>query len=582
MKKWQLVASLIICSIFCYCFSATAFAATTPPPEEIRPEEFPATAAPGIIGKTFTPAQLEANAPSNQTVPAQAQAAAGSQSSSIKFKLTRVIIEGNTVFSYSQLEPLFYKKLNTTITVGDLFQMVEDITNFYRNRGYILSRAILPPQHVENGIVVIRVVEGFIQNVNVIGNPRGAKRIVYDYGHNISMDRPIRVQTMEYYLLLANEVPGTSVRAVLAPSKTTVGASDLNLATYNKILTGYFSYDNYGTRYVGPQEDTLSIAGNSIFRSGDLTQVTYGTTPKGRELRYFDMSYNTPLGTDGLRWIFGGNDSRTKPLFTLAPLQINGDAKTFYTNFTYPVIRTQTSSLTLNANFNYFDSQVLTILDATLYQDHLRTVQLGGTGTLIDRYSGNNLLSFNVKKGLNFLGATTNTSPTAQTSRPGGTADFTKLTLQASRLQQLFWRFSAFFVYQGQYTFNPLLSSEQFAFGGSQLGRAYDAAEIIGDRGMAGSAELRMDFFPGNILLQTLELYYYYDAGVIWNIKVNQGVKMKSSATSTGFGGRFSLLKYVFGNLMFTQPLTKQVSAEEIIGEGRRPRIFFSLTAQFS
>lgn len=576
MKKWYVLVSIIILGLLSY-FAPLAFAIT---PSTIVPP----SAQPSRVGETFNPAPLEATTtpqamPSQPKAPAQA---GGTESGAIKFKLTRVVLEGNTVFSYTQLEPLFKNKIGGTITVADLFLIVEGVTNYYRNHGYILSRAILPPQHVENGIVVIRIIEGFIQNVAVIGNPRGAKNQVQAYGRNISADRPIRVQTMEYYLLLANELPGTTVRAVLAPSKTTVGASDLNLATYNKIITGYFSYDNYGTRYVGPQEDTLSLAANSIFRSGDSTQVTYGTTPKGRELRYFDMNMNTPLGTEGLRWIFGGNDSRTRPLFTLAPLQINGDAKTFYTSMTYPVIRTQATSMTLDAGFNYFDSQVQTILNALLYRDHLRPIQVGGSATLVDRFGGNNLLSFHFKKGLNFLGATHNTSPTATTSRPGGRGDFTKMFFQTSRLQQLFWRLSAFGLIQGQYAFNPLLTSEQFGFGGSQVGRGYDSAEIIGDRGLAGSAELRMDFFPGKILLQTLELYYYYDAGVIWNIKFNAGVNMKSSATSTGFGARFSLLKYVFGNLMFTQPLTKQVAAMQIIGEGRRPRIFFSLTTQFS
>jgi hemolysin activation/secretion protein len=576
MKKWPQLALLFIFGIFA-CFSLAAFAVT---PSTVVPP----TAQPGVVGETFKPEQLEATS-NPQAMPNQPQAAAeagGPQSQGIKFKLTRVVLEGNTVFAFTQLEPLFIKKVGTVITVADLFQIVEDITNYYRNHGYILSRAILPPQHVENGIVVIRIIEGFIQNVSVIGNPRGAKNLVAAYGRNISADRPIRVQTMEYYLLLANEIPGTTARAVLAPSKTTVGASDLNLATYNKIITGYFSYDNYGTRYVGPQEDTGSVSVNSIFRSGDSTQVTYGTTPKGRELRYFDMNMNTPLGSEGVRWVFGGNDSRTRPLFTLAQLEINGDAKTFYTNLQYPVIRTQSTSMTLDAAFSYFDSQVLTISNALLYRDHLRPIQIGGSATIVDRFRGNNLLAFHLKKGINFLGATHNTSPTATTSRPGGRGDFTKMSFQASRLQQLFWRLSFFGLTQGQYAFNPLLTSEQFGFGGSQVGRGYDSAEIIGDRGLSGTAEMRMDFFPGKILLQTLELYYYYDAGVIWNIKFNSGVNMKSSATSTGFGARFSLLKYIFGNLMFTQPLTKQVAALQIIGEGRRPRIFFSLTAQFN
>jgi hemolysin activation/secretion protein len=553
--------------------------------QAVSPSQVPASARPDTLQRTFGAESLEPTTGTPQTLPSEPKvqnSQPGSQAAGIKFKMTRVVIEGNTVYSYEQLLPLFAKKINTVITVSDLFKIVEDITNFYRNNGYILTRAILPPQHVEDGTVIIRVIEGFIQNVAVIGSPKGAKKLVAAYGKNISSERPLRVQTMENYLLLANEIPGTTVRAVLAPSKSTVGASDLNLATYNKIMTGYFSYDNYGTRYVGPQEDTLSLAANSIFRPGDTTLMTYGTTPKGRELRYFDLNHNTPISSDGLRWIFGGNSSKTRPLYTLRQLQINGDARTYYTSLQYPVYRSQAASVTFNAAFNYFDSQVQTILNALLYRDHTRPVQLGINATTVDSWRGNNLLSFNVKKGLNFLGATSNTSSSATTSRPGGTADFTKLNYQISRLQPLFWRLSAFGVTQGQYTFNPLLSSEQFGFGGSQLGRGYDTAEIIGDRGISGSAEVRMDFFPGQILLQTLELYYYYDAGVVWNIKSNPGVNMKSSATSTGIGARFSLLKYLFGNIMITQPLTKQVAALELIGNGRRPRIFFSITAQYN
>ncbi|HLF66601.1 MAG TPA: POTRA domain-containing protein, partial [Gammaproteobacteria bacterium] len=223
----------IIIAILC-CFSESALAVDPPAPQTI----VPVTAQPSAIGKTFRPTDLESTQTA-QPLPGQpaGKAAPGGESAGIKFKLNSVVLEGNTVFTYSQLQPLFVKKIGSTITVADLFQVVENITNFYRNRGYILSRAILPPQHVENGVVVIRIIEGFIKNVSVIGNPRGAAKLVEAYGKNIAADKPVRVQTMEYYLLLANEIPGTTARAVLAPSKTTIGASDLNLATYNKIIT---------------------------------------------------------------------------------------------------------------------------------------------------------------------------------------------------------------------------------------------------------------------------------------------------------------------------------------------------------
>jgi hypothetical protein len=53
----------------------------------------------------------------------------------------------------------------------------------------------------------------------------------------------------------------------------------------------------------------------------------------------------------------------------------------------------------------------------------------------------------------------------------------------------------------------------------------------------------------------------------------------KQSATSTGLGSRFYFTKYLTGNLLVAQPITKQVAALQLIGDGRQPRVFFSITA---
>ncbi len=90
--------------------------------------------------------------------------------------------------------------------------------------------------------------------------------------------------------------------------------------------------------------------------------------------------------------------------------------------------------------------------------------------------------------------------------------------------------------------------------------------------------ELRADFAPTR-LISGIELYAFYDAGVIWNLKNVAGQKKKQSCTSTGIGTRFNFTKVLSGNVMFAQPLTKQVAALQLIGNGRKPRLFFSLTA---
>lgn len=87
-----------------------------------------------------------------------------------------------------------------------------------------------------------------------------------------------------------------------------------------------------------------------------------------------------------------------------------------------------------------------------------------------------------------------------------------------------------------------------------------------------------MDVSPNLFLLNNAQLYYFYDQGVIWNIRHIPTVLRKQSAASTGIGSRFLFTKNLSGNVMFTQPLTRQVAAEELIGNGRKPRIFFNIT----
>ena len=46
------------------------------------------------------------------------------------------------------------------ITLATIFDIADGIEKEYRAAGYLLVRAYVPPQHVNNGVFTIRVVEG--------------------------------------------------------------------------------------------------------------------------------------------------------------------------------------------------------------------------------------------------------------------------------------------------------------------------------------------------------------------------------------------------------------------------------------
>jgi len=579
-KKIARIAShlLIVCSGLSFCNSGYAVDVSPSQAQAIK-NALPGSTQPGVLSNYLadqeskkTPSALPAVRP-----PRQEPSSLGPQATQIKFKLTKIILEDNHVYSDKQLSVVYKDKLNTEISVAELQNIVQEITNYYRNNGYILSRAVLPPQHVQNGIVHVRIVEGYISHVNVIGVPKGAKPLVRAYGEKIAQSRPLQMKVMEHYLRIANEIPGMQVKAVLEPSKTETGASDLNLSAEERTLTGSFSYDNYGTRYIGPNQDTINAALNSIFRPGDTTRATYATTTRPQQLKFYDVSYQAPLGSNGMTGALGKNHSSTIPGMDLATVEINGDSSTYYSILQYPLLRTRAQNLTLDGGFIYLDSQV-TSFDSPLYTDHLRTIKFGGNYDFADRFNGSNLLGIHAEQGLNIFGASNNPN-SFTTSRFGADGIFTKFVVQAARIQPIYGKFSLFLLANGQYSFNPLLASEQYGFGGSQLGRGYDPAEIIGDKGVGGTIELRMDVAPGWALLNSFEPYLFYDAGVIWNLKDVIGIKSKQSITSTGLGSRFIFTKNLSGNLMIAQPLTKSVAAMELIGRGRNPRGFFSIVA---
>ena len=577
MQRW---AKQAVLTILFSLFGANMGFAITPP-------VIPGSAEPGVISKTLTQQLPTAASTVKPTGPITQQkevvGSLGPQAEKIKFKLTQIVLDGNHTYSEKELASLYKSKVNTSISVAELMDIVQSITNYYRNNGYILSRAILPPQHVANGVVHIRILEGFIDEVKIIGKAKGAKAVIQRYIGKITQSRPLQIRVLEYYLRLANSIPGVHVKSVLEPSKTTLAASTLNIVADTQTLSGYVSYDNYGSRFIGPNEVTLSATANSIFLSGDTTRLSYITTSRPKQLKYRDISYTALIGSRGLAFTADANQSNTRPGLNLAALKTNGLSNSYDGQFSYPLILSRESDLTLNGIFNYVDTGV-TIFGQRLYLDHIRNINIGGVYNLADSYKGTNNLTGTIEKGVPWFGATTNPA-SRSTSRFGATSKYLKFNLQASRIQQFgATRYSAMLLGKGQYSCQPLLATAQFPFGGAQVGRGYDSADIIGDLGAGGTLELRMDLMPGWRFLQYLQPYVFYDGGVIWNRKNIPGTKTKQSETSTGVGIRFVFTQHIVGNLILAQPLTKQDIAEEtstngtLSRNGRAPRGWFSIT----
>ena len=145
------------------------------------------------------------------------------------------------------------------------------------------------------------------------------------------------------------------------------------------------------------------------------------------------------------------------------------------------------------------------------------------------------------------------------------------------RLQQLTPGVSLLGAITWQYSFNTLLSSEQFGVGGSQFVRAYDSSEITGEHGVAFKLEVQYAQKPGMKYLKEYQEYIFFDFGSAWTTDTAVGSDSQNDITSIGFGVRYNFTRWISGFVEVAIPMGRDVGAE---GDDD-PRFFFSLAARY-
>lgn len=491
-----------------------------------------------------------------------------------RFHLHAVAIDGSTVYTQEQLKPLFADALNHEISMAEAHALADRVTVKYRNDGYILSQAVLPNNAVRDGVLHIRVIEGYIAHVTIQGEvkDRRAVSLVESYGEKIKQARPLNTKTLERYLLLMNDLPGATAKGVVKPSTDTYGAADLVVTITNRVYGGSLGVDNRGSRYIGRNQYTATLTENSMLDLEERTLGRYITTGVNSELRYYEIQHEEQIGREGTKATLTASHSATAPGGPLSALHIQGNSNDYQAKVSHPFERSRTENLTGRAIFDYRNTDTDT-LGFELSNDRTRVLRLGGEYDFMDRFQGVDLFDTQLSQGLDVLNSS---SRSTIESRADADTSFTKINLDVTRTHPLPNGFSVFTAASGQYAFNNrLLPSEQFSLGGPGFGGAYDPAELTGDEGIAGKIELRYGHTVGYQYLASYQAFAYLDGGAIWNN--TDKTPRHNALSSTGLGVRSNFTPWLLGSAEVGLPLNKVVAAEN----NKDPRVFFSLTGRF-
>ncbi|HVB15039.1 MAG TPA: POTRA domain-containing protein [Stellaceae bacterium] len=483
----------------------------------------------------------------------------------IEFDVTGIKVVGATVFKPDDFTPLTAPLIGQKAKLSDIIDIADKIETMYRQRGFVLTRAFVPPQTVSNGVFQINVVEGFVKAAAVSGGGELARERVEAYIEPVTQERPATLGAMERGLLLANDLPGTTASGLLRPSPTDPGASDLlvNLAGQPWEATIYS--DNRGAAITGPVTLGYQLVANSLrYVPGQVTFDVSGT-PDLSQRSLVQGKYARPVGDDGM--IFTATGVLAHGVPAAAGGNLVSDSYAFGARLSYPVIVTRPTRVSVEGGLTVQAARVTQagqsagllagVASPVINDDHWReadvavTVQQNG---LI--HESTTAATFGVTQGLPILGAES-TKPAAMTE--GASTGFTKFTLVAQHDQPISGPVSANFHALGQYTGERLVIGEQTSFGGSGIGRGYDPASLAADIGIGLASELRYDAHFPQYRLDTSQFYLFFDAAKVRplhdELAILPGTVNRRSLLSTGFGVRIALLQRVTGGIEFAQEL---------------------------
>jgi hemolysin activation/secretion protein len=523
------------------------------------------------IQPTSRPA-LELEGPEFEPPPAQAFA--------IRFDLTDVVVEGVEAYPAAEFEALYAELRGTSVSLLDVYRVRDAITTRYRNDGYVLSQALIPAQRVEGGVVRIRVVEGFVNDVLFEGDVPDAAQRFASSAEAIRASRPLRIDVLERHLLLLDDLPGIDARTVLRPAEGVTGGTDLVFVLERQLWRGQVGVNNRGSKSIGPWQADAYAEGNTL--DGRLSARTVAAAPLS-ELALVDVGYAHWIGDQGTSLSFGVRRNWSSPGVELNKIESVTSSVRFGVN--HPLIRSRTETLRLGLEFSGRETQSSvgqTAQGST--EDRIRVLAASLSYDWADSLGGTNVLQLTYTQGLPILNSIDGRPASAgrlATSRADGNDDFWKLGLTFQRVIPLAERWGASFLFQGQYTDVALFSSEEFGIGGSSLGLAYDPSAVTGDIGYGAKLEitrtLAREEAPG------VQLFWYFDHGRVDNWRRGDVAGGNTGQTfqwqvlnSTGFGARMQFPGGVSSSVTAAKPLNDHQATGDQVW-----RLFFTLSASF-
>ena len=519
------------------------------------------------------------------------------------------------------LDDLLKKQPERGFSVGELQEVADEVTRYYRTKGLILSTAVVPVQTITDGVVDIQVFIGRLGRVVTEGNKKyDLETLKKPFSKLIG--QPVTQHEIEEALLVLTDFAGLSVFGVFRPG-IKVGEADIVLKVQQeKSYDVDYRIDTHGLKETGLNRFRTIVHWNNPTGGADKITVTVQQTYNPKMNNFWAIDYKVYLGrgytfgTGIFRNFFriGGDLAANK----IAAETIN---RSFYLekSFTRGRQRNFSSRLTLTQKKSRTQTQAiqtnidrLTVLALAMNYDSvdsihpLRPIYRALFKDTPEGYGGGlNFLNVTWSRGFNnVLGAmgssgdqfAVGTVAANRSGRRGNSAvevaegQFEKVTFSYQRLQLLAKGQSLMFGTEAQWSNDVLSNQELYSIGGPENVRGFPDAQGLFDRAFFFKLEyiLNAPFglasqpaFMNRTWGEVLQLSFFYDVATatnndpLSNTDPNQQNRW-SVFRSIGLGLRFNIPGSINSRLMYANKI-----GVDIPNDNRYGRLWADFTYSF-
>ena len=497
--------------------------------------------------------------PSFTLPPAEKILLSQTHKNAVKIQLKGIKFTGNTVVSDDDLQKIAQAFIGKAITVNEIEELRQQISQYYVEQGYVNSGAVLPNQQFQDGIITLQIIEGKLTEIRVKGtewlSPSYISERLYADDEQVLDTNQLR-QNFQQLLLdpLIERMNGSLIPA--SKRGTSILEVDVTRARpYQLSLTA----DNYTPPSIGGEINHLSGWVRNLTGFGDIVS---GSVAYSEGLLGGSGSFSIPLNAHNTLFNFHfDRNNATIVERTLKPLNITSHYANYEFGLSQPLIQNLNRNLNAGLIFNFKRNKTfLGILNEPFPFSE---------GASKDGVSKDSVLRFSLdfterlehqvfsarsttNVGINALAPTWHKDP----SNPDG--NFVSWLGQVQYAGQVLDT-DANLILRGdvQYSDDKLMTLERFALGGRYSVRGYRENELVRDKGYDLSAELRYPLLKDegekNFLGQLI-LFPFMDYGAGQNRGDSAHI---SYLYSTGIGLEWQPLKQINTEIIYAHALKK-------------------------